>query len=70
MPKPIGTRQLTGAELQGMAVRTHAIYVYGKVQYTDAFDRLRYSNFRYFYTGVWPPPIPAMAIAKRGNEST
>lgn len=38
-------RSFTPEELKGVEAGTHAIYVFGKVEYLDAFNKPRYTNF-------------------------
>lgn len=49
---------------------THAIFVYGRYEYRDAFNQKHFSNFRYQYIGAWPPPPnTSFGVSKTGNES-
>jgi hypothetical protein len=35
---------------------TKAIFVYGAIEYLDVFDRPHRTNYRLYYSGIWPPP--------------
>jgi hypothetical protein len=63
-------RQLTAGEIADIATGTRAIYLYGRIQYRDAFKKARYTNFRLRYTGQFPPPPNAMFwFCDKGNDA-
>ena len=65
-------RALTPAEITGISVNppTHAIYIYGRCEYKDTFRQRHFSDFRYFYSGSWPPaPGVLLNVCKKGNNS-
>jgi hypothetical protein len=71
MPKPIWfSRPLTPAEIIDIGNGSRAIYVYGKIVYSDAFKRRRFTDFRFRYTGVFPPPQGVIFLhCEHGNEA-
>ncbi len=65
-------RVLTPHEIAGLSTNpaTHAVFVYGRFEYDDAFGRHHYTNFRYAYCGKWPPaPASGAGICQNGNDS-
>jgi len=65
------TRQLTEAEREGININppTHAIYVYGRVEYFDVFNVKHYTNYRYRYNGQWPPNGQLLSVPSEGNDA-
>jgi hypothetical protein len=61
---------LTPTEIAGIKNNTIAVYVYGRVEYKDAFKVPRFTNYRLKYSGLWPPNSAAMFLfCEHGNES-
>jgi hypothetical protein len=61
---------LTKVEMDGIKAGTTALYIYGRAEYTDAFKRPRFTNFRLKYTGAWPPNASAQFLyCDNGNEA-
>jgi hypothetical protein len=71
MPKSLWFgRPLTPTEIEDVQASTRGIYVYGRLEYFDAFKRRRWINFRYVYSGPFPPPQGVIfALAERGNDA-
>ncbi len=64
-------RPLTPNEIADIGTGVRAIYVYGRIQYVDAFKKKRISNFRLHYTGQFPPlPDAVLSISDKGNEAS
>jgi hypothetical protein len=64
------SRALTANEITDIANGTQAIYVYGRIEYTDAFRKKHFTNFRLRYTGQFPPlPSNILNFSERGNEA-
>jgi hypothetical protein len=62
-------RPLTADEIDGIFNGTVAVYWYGRIEYSDIFDKPRYSNFRLSYTGIFPPlPGGTFSNCKNGNH--
>jgi hypothetical protein len=56
-------------EIIGLNKGIFAIYMFGRIDYVDAFDRKRFTNYRFAYSG-WPlPELAMMNFALRGNEA-
>jgi hypothetical protein len=61
---------ITDMEIEGIKKGTYGIYVYGRIEYIDAFDKSRFTNYRLRYTGAWPPNQSAIFMfCENGNES-
>ena len=59
------------ADIHDIETGVKAIYVYGKVEYLDAFNKRRYTRYRLKYAGKFPPPpAVSLVICTRGNEAT
>jgi hypothetical protein len=63
-------RALTTNEIQDVASRARAIYLYGRIEYTDAFEKKRYTNFRLNYAGIFPYATGMIfTFTGKGNEA-
>ncbi|HXZ14230.1 MAG TPA: hypothetical protein VEG64_17720 [Candidatus Sulfotelmatobacter sp.] len=65
-------RTLTPNEIADIGNGTRGIYLYGRIVYTDAFKKLRYTNFRLHYTNQPYPPVITNALfnfSEKGNDS-
>jgi len=63
-------RPLAANEIEDIATGARAIYLYGRIEYRDAFRKPRFSNFRLRYTGQFPPPPNAIFnFSERGNDA-
>jgi hypothetical protein len=63
-------RPLTASEITEIGAGTRAIYVFGRVEYRDAFKKQRFSNIRLHYSGQWPPPNEAILyFGESGNDA-
>jgi hypothetical protein len=63
-------RPLAANEIQDIATGTRAIYVYGRIEYRDAFKRKRFTEFRLHYTGIFPPAAGSILnFSERGNRA-
>lgn len=62
---------LTPHDIANIFAGTHAIYVYGRIEYTDAFGYRHSTNYRLNYSnGVYPAPINvALNFCNAGNET-
>jgi hypothetical protein len=71
MPKTLWFgRPLSPAEIADVQTNVRAIYVFGRLEYIDAFKRKRWTNFRYAYSGPFPPPQGVIfLLTERGNEA-
>jgi hypothetical protein len=71
MPKMVRLpRVLTEEEIDDIRAGRREIYVYGRIEYRDAFKRKRFSNFRLHYGGQYPPGKGfVMFICDNGNET-
>jgi hypothetical protein len=64
-------RPLTGIEIADIAIGVRAIYWYGRIEYRDAFNKARFTNFRVRYTGQFPPaPNSIVNFSETGNSAS
>lgn len=49
---------------------TRAIFLYGEIRYRDAFEKPRYTKFRFMYGGGAPIGDGRFVICEGGNETT
>ncbi|MBI3993629.1 MAG: hypothetical protein HY342_10165 [Candidatus Lambdaproteobacteria bacterium] len=64
-------RQMTAAEIVDVGTGVKRIYLYGRVEYRDIFNRKHYSNFRLFYSGIFPPILNSLLnFSEHGNEAS
>jgi hypothetical protein len=72
MPKTLWFgRALTPGEITDIATGVRAIYVYGRLEYYDAFKRKQHTVFRAKYAGAFPPAQGVIFIhCEKGNEAT
>ena len=80
-PAPIGSggatsksiwygRAISQQEIQDIAAGTRAIFFYGRLEYRDAFNRKRFTNFRLQYQGQFPPAQGAVfSFCAEGNDA-
>lgn len=71
MPKALWyERPLTAGEIADIGSGARAIYLYGRIEYRDAFKRQRRANFRFRYNGAFPPPVGVILNhCERGNNA-
>jgi hypothetical protein len=63
-------RPLAANEITDIAAGARAIYVYGRVEYRDAFGKKRFTDFRLHYNGQFPPvPDAILFFGERGNDA-
>ncbi len=63
-------RPLAANEIVDIANGARAIYLYGRVEYRDAFKKRRFTNFRLRYTGQFPPLQGAIFnFSESGNDA-
>jgi hypothetical protein len=63
-------RPLTPNEIIDIASGARAIYLYGRIEYRDAFKKRRYTNFRLQYVGQFPPlPNAILKFSDKGNDA-
>jgi hypothetical protein len=63
-------RPLAANEIADIAAGVRAIYLYGRIEYRDAFKKKRFTNFRLFYTGAFPPiPNAIFHFSEQGNDA-
>jgi hypothetical protein len=61
-------RALAANEIADIATGVRAIYMYGRIEYRDAFNKRRFVNIRLHYTGVYPPVgNPLLLFSQKGN---
>ena len=61
---------LTQQDIADILTATRAIYVFGRIDYRDAFGRNRWSTYKLRYTGVYPPvDFPTLTYCDTGNEA-
>jgi hypothetical protein len=61
---------LTNEEIAGIRAGTTGIYLHGRIEYRDAFNKRHWSIFRLSFTGQWPPPKNALfSFAQSGNDA-
>lgn len=47
------------------------VFVFGAIEYFDAFERLRRTDYRLYHSGIWPPPPDViLRFCNTGNEAT
>jgi hypothetical protein len=66
------TRKLTPSQIADVSAGVKIIYIYGRFEYTDVFNRPHYTDFRFHYSGVFPIKAgpAALNFGLKGNEST
>lgn len=71
MPKPLWyARPLTSDEITDVKSGKRPIYVYGRIEYVDAFKEQRFTNFRLKYVGTFPPPPGVIFhLTEAGNDT-
>lgn len=63
-------RPLVANEIADIATGIRAIYFYGRIEYRDAFEKTRFTNFRLRYIGQFPPhPNAIFNFSERGNDA-
>jgi len=63
-------RPLTPNEITDIASGVRAIYLYGRIEYQDAFKKRRFTNFRHQYVGQFPPlPNAILNFSDKGNDA-
>ena len=63
-------RPLTPTEIADIANGVRAIYLYGRIEYQDAFKKRRFTNFRHHYMGQFPPlPDAIVNFSDEGNDA-
>ena len=64
-------RPLSPHEIDDIRIGTRAIYLYGRIEYQDAFKKRHYTDFRLHYTGRYPPPNNSILLfCERGNDAS
>ena len=59
----------TAEQIEGLKSGTYAVYVYGRLEYEDAFERLRFTEYKFLWGG-WPIPENIMMnFAQTGNDA-
>jgi hypothetical protein len=63
-------RPLTSSEIADVVVGARAIYLYGRIEYSDIFAEKRSTDFRMAYAGPFPPP-PGVTfnVCEKGNDA-
>jgi hypothetical protein len=63
-------RPLAANEIADIATGMRAVYFYGRIEYRDAFEKARFTNFRLQYIGPFPPGHNAIFnFSEKGNEA-
>ncbi|MGH6789696.1 MAG: hypothetical protein ACRECC_08425 [Pseudolabrys sp.] len=72
MPKALWYgRPLTTQEITSVVNGSLFIYLYGRIEYRDAFKKKRFTEFRYSYAGPFPPPPNVIfQVCEKGNDSS
>jgi hypothetical protein len=61
----------TRADLAAVKAGKKAAFVYGRIEYLDAFGATRHTNYRLHYSGVWPPfQGHQLFYSENGNDAT
>jgi hypothetical protein len=64
-------RALNAQEIADIKSGVRAIFYYGRAEYTDAFGRTRFTNFRVFYVGVFPVSAGmSFSTCDTGNDAS
>jgi hypothetical protein len=57
-------------QIAGLKTGNYAVYVFGRIDYEDAFKRRHFTNYKFFYS-AWPIPDElTMSFAESGNTAT
>jgi hypothetical protein len=63
-------RSLGAGEIADIVAGRRAIYLYGRIEYEDAFGMERFTTFRLHYTGQYPPPLNSILLfSESGNDA-
>jgi hypothetical protein len=63
-------RALTPNEIADVVAGARSIYLYGRIEYSDIFSKKRFSNFRFAYSGPFPPPPGVIFfVCEKGNDA-
>jgi hypothetical protein len=63
-------RALAPNEIADIGTGERAIYMYGRVEYMDAFKKRHFTNCRLRYTGLFPPVQGAILnFSEKGNDA-
>ncbi|VTZ28510.1 hypothetical protein MPC1_9370002 [Methylocella tundrae] len=63
-------RSLTENEISDINNGAKAIYLFGRIEYQDAFKKKRATNFRLRYNGPFPPPKGVIFLhCEKGNDA-
>lgn len=63
-------RKPSKRQIEGIVARRYAVFVYGRIEYSDVFEDAHWTDYRMFYTGPWPPPLNvSLYFSESGNES-
>jgi hypothetical protein len=64
-------RPLTTPEIADILSGTRAIYLYGRIEYRDVFEKPRFTNFRLRYNGAFPPLTANVVFnfSESGNDA-
>ena len=63
-------RKLGQDEIADIRTGARAIYVYGRIEYKDAFKKRHVTHFRLHYWGQYPPPQNAiLSFCESGNDA-
>jgi hypothetical protein len=64
-------KKLEPSDIQAIKEGKLAIYIYGRVEYKDAFGHQRFTELRVKYHGVYPPPVDtSMTFCDEGNNAS
>lgn len=71
MPKTMWHgRALSDSEISDVNKQVKAIYLYGRIEYRDAFKKQRHTDFRLRYNGPFPPPKGVIfSHCEKGNDA-
>ncbi|MBX7500266.1 hypothetical protein K3181_02255 [Qipengyuania sp. YG27] len=63
-------RRLTNEEKKSVRRGAMGLFVYGRIEFEDAFGIERFTNYRLVYTGQWPPPEGASCFFSTGGNNS
>jgi hypothetical protein len=63
------TRALTPNEIADVRAGARAIYLFGRIEYTDIFNVSHHTDFRLSYSGLFPPKGGIMSVTEKGNDA-
>jgi hypothetical protein len=62
-------RSLTRAEIKLVRENKLLFFAHGRIEYRDTFGKKRWTTYRTYYSGIWPPKHPLMNFTNEGNDT-